>query len=145
MASRIKKPQDIVDAPYMIRAVQAHVTGQVIKIKLASAVQVIIPIASLGTPWTTTSKEKLANVRLQFGGSWLWWDDLDEGLVLDEILPTLLGIKPAAMLARLGRGTSTPKKAAAARAIASEVVALRKRHQYKSRQNAQSEVKIDAV
>jgi hypothetical protein len=112
----MKKAQGIIDAPYLIRALQAHITGQALKIKLASGIQVIIPLTSLGAPWTTASKEKLANLRLRFGGSWLWWDDLDEGIILDEILPAVIGIKPAAMLARLGRGTSTPKKAAAARA-----------------------------
>jgi len=46
----------------------------------------------------------------------LWWDDLDDGLVLNEVLPAMLDMKLAAKLARLERGKSTPKKAAAARA-----------------------------
>jgi hypothetical protein len=50
------------------------------------------------------------------GGSWLWWDDLGEGLVIDELLTTTLRLNPAALLARRSRGRrASPAKRAAAR------------------------------
>jgi hypothetical protein len=84
-------------------------------IELGTGLQIGIPIAILGEPWTTATKKQLANVRLEGEGTSLWWDNLDEGFVLDECLPMWMGIKPASILARLARGKSTPKKAAAAR------------------------------
>ncbi len=110
------KTRAVIDAPYLIYAEKAHVTNQRLTIAFTSTIQIVVPIGWLGEPWTTATKQQLRNVRLQSGGSTLWWEDLDEGFVLDEILPGMFGIKPAVLLARLGRGRSTPKKAAAARA-----------------------------
>jgi hypothetical protein len=81
----------------------------------SSGIVVEIPIEKLGKPWTAATAKELSNVRLQFGGTSLWWEDLDEGFVLDEYLPSLLGLNPAVLLGRLGGGASTQKKAAAAR------------------------------
>jgi hypothetical protein len=112
----MKLTQAIIDDPYVLHAARARVANQMLRIELASKIQVIVPLAVLGEPWTKAGKKQLANIRLEGDGSSLWWDDLDDGLVLDEVLPAMLGMKPAAMLARLARGKSTPKKAAAARA-----------------------------
>jgi len=56
-----------------------------------------------------------SRVRLRMGGSWLWGDDLGEGLVLDELLATTLRINAAVLLARQARGrrASLAKRAAA--------------------------------
>jgi hypothetical protein len=101
----MKLTQAIIDDPYVLHATRARVTNHILKIELASKIQVIVPLAVLGEPWTEAGKKQLANIRLE-----------GDGLVLDEVLPAMLGMKPGAMLARLARGKSTPKKAAAARA-----------------------------
>jgi len=94
----MKLTQAIIYDPYTLFAARANVRNQVLTIELTSTIQVVIPIVVLGEPWTKASNKQF-----------------DEGLVLDEVLPAMLGFKPASMLARLGRGTSTPKKAAAVR------------------------------
>jgi hypothetical protein len=111
----MNKRDEVVDAPYTMQATAATITGESLVLLFASSADVSIPIAWLGPPWTTATKRRLENVTLQLGGSCVWWDDLDDGFVLDEVLPAALGMKPAAMLARRARGISTPKKAAAAR------------------------------
>jgi hypothetical protein len=109
------KRYQINDAPYVMRARDATISGANLVLWFASGLQVVMPIAGLGEPWTAANKRRLKNVTLQLEGSCLWWPDLDDGFVLDEVLPTAFGMRPAAMLARNGRGKSTPKKAAAAR------------------------------
>jgi hypothetical protein len=111
----MNKRYEVVDAPYTMQATAATMAGARLVLSFASSADVSIPIAWLGEPWTTATKQRLENVILQLGGSCVWWDDLDDGFVLDELLPAALGMKPAAMLARRARGFSTPKKAAAAR------------------------------
>ena len=111
----MNKRYEVVDAPYVMQATAATVVGATVVLSFASGTDVSIPIVWLGAPWANASKKHLENVTLQLAGSCVWWNDLDEGFVLDEVLPAALGLKPAAMLARRGRGTSTPKKAAAAR------------------------------
>ena len=61
-------------------------------------------------------KRALENVRPYLGGSWIFWDELDEGIALDEWLPYTLGMEPAALLGKRNRGKkASPKKARAAR------------------------------
>jgi hypothetical protein len=85
-------------------------------VRLNGGVLVTIPVAALGEPWSKASRRQLARVRLRMGGSGLWWDDLGKGVVLDEILPSLLNVNPARLLARCSRGRKASlAKAAAAR------------------------------
>ena len=109
------KRYKVTDDPYQLNAVAARVTAKALKISFPNGVIVEVPIGLLGEPWTSASRKSLANLRLESGGGTVWWDDLDEGLIFDEHLPAILRVNPAAMMGRLGRGTSTPKKAAAAR------------------------------
>jgi hypothetical protein len=85
-------------------------------LKLSPDVTVSVSIASLAQPWASASKKEVENVRLRFGGTWIFWDDLDEGIQLDEWLPNVLNIRPAALLGKRNRGKkASPKKARAAR------------------------------
>jgi hypothetical protein len=123
-----------VDAPYALYAARVEATAKQLTIALTNGVTVIVPILSLGKPWTSATPQRVGDVRLRMGGSWLWWDALNEGLVLDELLPTALGLNPAAMLARQARGRrASPAKAAAARANGAKGGRPRKRRAVSSR------------
>ncbi len=116
MTATLKERPEIVDAPYAIRAIKAEVARARLRLTLSDGVTVEIPVKALGAPWTKTSQAQIARVRLRMGGSWLWWDDLGEGLVLDELLAATLRLNPAALLARQSRGRrASPAKRAAAR------------------------------
>lgn len=116
-AKPVSRGAEVVDAPYVLHAARAQANSEQLTIELTNGVAVVIPIVALGKPWTSASSQQLANLRLRMGGSWLWWDELNEGLVLDELLPTALRLNPAALLARQARGRrASPAKAAAARA-----------------------------
>jgi hypothetical protein len=116
MTTAVRERPDIVDAPYAIRAVKAEATKARLRLTLKDGVTVEIPTKALGTPWTKANAAQIARVRLRMGGSWLWWDDLGEGLVLDELLATTLRLNPAVLLARRSRGRrASPAKRAAAR------------------------------
>ena len=106
----------IIDKPYTVLAVHVEANSERLCIQLKTGMEVVIPTLKLGKPWIGASEQQLANVRLGMGGSWLWWDDLEEGFVLEEVLPSYLGLNPASMLARKARGRrASPTKAAAAR------------------------------
>ena len=110
------KDRTVIDSPYALRAKRAAVVSDSVRFELDGGVVVAIPVKALGFPWTQANAKKLANVHLRFGGTWLWWDDLDEGLVLDELFASTIRLNPAAMLARRARGRrASPAKAAAAR------------------------------
>ena len=116
MIAAVKEKKDIIDAPYILRAVRADASRKRLRIALAEGVAVEIPIKALGSPWTEATSAQIARVRLRMGGSWLWWDALGEGLVLDELLSTAFKLNPAMLLARRARGRrASPAKAAAAR------------------------------
>jgi len=84
--------------------------------QLTPSATVAVDVASLGEPWVSASKKAVENVRLMLGGSWIFWDDLDEGIELDEWLPHVLNIQPAALLGKRNRGKkASPRKARAAR------------------------------
>jgi hypothetical protein len=111
-----KERPEIIDAPYALRARKAEVARARLRLTLNDGVAVEIPIKALGAPWTKATAAEIARVRLRMGGSWLWWDDLGEGVVLDELLTTTLRLNPAALLARRSRGRrASPAKRAAAR------------------------------
>ncbi len=98
-------------------AVRAEANSEQLRIELANGVAVTAPIVSLGGPWTSANSRQFAHARMRMGGSWLWPDELKEGLVLGELLPTALRLNPAALLARQARGRrASSAKAAAARA-----------------------------
>ena len=85
-------------------------------IALSAFAAVVIDIASLREPWTSAPKKKVENVRLEGGGAALFWDDLDEGIELDEWLPYVLNMDPAKLLGARNRGKkASPAKARAAR------------------------------
>ncbi len=116
MTAALRERPIIIDAPYAIRAVKARVTKARLRLTFKDGVTVEIPTKALGAPWTKASATQIARVRLRMGGSWLWWDDLGEGLVLDELLATTLRLNPAVLLARRSRGRrASPAKRAAAR------------------------------
>lgn len=102
--------------PAVLHALSVKVRSGKLIIQLRPAATVCIEIESLGEPWTSASKKAVENVRLEIGGSWLFWGDLDEGIALDEWLPYALGIEPAALLGKRNRGKkASPAKARAAR------------------------------
>lgn len=116
MTAALKERPGIIDAPYAIRAAKAEVARARLRLTLNDGVAVEIPIKALGAPWTKASAAQISRVRLRMGGSWLWWDELGEGLVLDELLATTLRLNPAVLLARRSRGRrASPAKRAAAR------------------------------
>ena len=116
MTTALRERHDIIDAPYAIRATSVEAKRSRLRMTLAGGVAVEIPIKALGPPWTRASVAQIARVRLRMGGSWLWWDDLGEGLVLDELLARSLRLNPAVLLARRARGRrASPAKRAAAR------------------------------
>ena len=85
-------------------------------IQLTPFAAATIDIGSLREPWASAPRKAVENVRLDLGGSWIFWDDLDEGIELDEWLPYVLNIQPAALLGKRNRGKkASPKKARAAR------------------------------
>jgi len=116
MTAVLKERPEVIDAPYALRARKAEVARARLRLTLNDGVAVEIPIRALGAPWTKASASQIARVQLRMGGTWLWWDDLGEGLVLDELLATSLRLNPAALLARRSRGRrASPAKRAAAR------------------------------
>ena len=106
----------VIDNPYVLRAVDVRVRSGRLLITLSSDVIVNVSIASLGKPWTSSTKKASENVRLDLGGHGLFWKDLDEVIALDEWLPYALGIEPARLLGMRNRGKkASPAKARAAR------------------------------
>ena len=106
----------VIDAPNRLRVARVVATEERLVLDLTDGVTVAIPLITLGAPWVGASRTQLANVRPRMGGTWLWWDDLGEGLVLDELLVTTFKLNPAVLLARRARGRpATPAKRAAAR------------------------------
>ena len=105
-----------VDAPSTLNAENVFVKDGRVVMKLSPDATVSVAIASLGEPWISASKKHAENVRLRFGGTWIFWDDLDEGIQLDEWLPYVLNLRPGALLGKRNRGKkASPKKARAAR------------------------------
>jgi len=106
-----------VRAPANLHALAVRVRAGELFIQLTPKAGVCIDLGALREPWTSASKKAVENVRLMLGGSWIFWDDLDEGIQLDEWLPDVLGIRPAALLGKRNRGKkASPEKARAARA-----------------------------
>lgn len=103
-----------VHAPAVLHALSVKVRAGELRIQLTSTAGVCIDVDSLREPWASASKSAVENVRLMLGGSWIFWDDLDEGIQLDEWLPYVLGIQPASLLGKRNRG----KKASTAKARA---------------------------
>jgi hypothetical protein len=107
---------DVIYVPSVIHALSVKVRGRQLVIQLSASAAVVIDIASLREPWTSAPKKKVENVRLEGGGAALFWDDLDEGIELDEWLPYALNMDPAKLLGMRNRGKkASPKKARAAR------------------------------
>jgi hypothetical protein len=106
----------IPNSPCILYAASARATRKDLTIVLTSGTIVIVPTKSLGKPWADATQSQLSNLILEAGGSTLWWEDLDEGFELDEALPSMIGFKPASLLARKGRGRKASiAKASAAR------------------------------
>jgi hypothetical protein len=106
----------VIYAPSVIHALSVKVQGKHLLIQLSASATVVIDIASLREPWTSAPKKKVENVRLEGGGAALFWDDLDEGIELDEWLPYALNMDPAKLLGMRNRGKkASPAKARAAR------------------------------
>jgi hypothetical protein len=107
---------EVIYAPSIIHALSVKVRGEQLVIQLSASAAVVIDIASLREPWTSAPKKKVENVRLEGGGAALFWDDLDEGIELDEWLPYVLNMDPAKLLGMRNRGKkASPAKARAAR------------------------------
>ncbi|MBV8490386.1 MAG: hypothetical protein JO199_07655 [Candidatus Eremiobacteraeota bacterium] len=104
----------VVYTPSVIHALSVKIRGKALVIRLSPSAEVTIDIASLREPWTSASKKAVENVRLDLGGSWIFWDDLDEGIELDEWLPYVLNMDPAKLLGARNHG----KKASFAKARA---------------------------
>lgn len=106
----------VIDNPYVLQAQDVCVRTGRLLITLSPHAIVNVSIASLGKPWTTSTKKARENVRLYLGGHGLFWEDLDEVIALDEWLPYALGIDPARLLGMRNRGKkASPAKARAAR------------------------------
>ena len=102
--------------PFVLRATKIYVRAGNLFITLSPDISVSVSLASLGKPWATATRKAAANVRLDFGGTCLFWEDLDEVIALDEWLPYALGIEPARLLGMRNRGKkASPAKARAAR------------------------------
>ena len=106
----------VVRVPTSLHALSVKVRSGRLVIQLTPSAAVGVDIESLGEPWASAPKKTVENVRLMLGGSWIFWDDLDEGIELDEWLPYVLNMRPAALLGKRNRGKkASPKKARAAR------------------------------
>ena len=107
----------VIDAPSAFHATDVRVSRGILYVTLSPTITIQTPIEALGDPWVSASPRAVANVRLRFGGSVVFWDDLDEALELDEWIPTEMQIRAGALLAKAARGKkASTAKAAAARA-----------------------------
>ena len=107
----------VVEVRSTFRATDVAVAHGILRLILPGLVELRYPVAALGEPWKGASAKVLSNVRLRVGGTWLYWDDLEEAVILDEWLPSVLAIRPGALLAKRGRGKkASPAKARAAQA-----------------------------
>jgi hypothetical protein len=114
--NRSARVSGVVYTPSVIHALSVKVRGNNLVIELSASAAVIIDTASLREPWASAPKKAIENVRLEHGGSSIFWDDLDEGIELDEWLPYVLNMDPAKLLGMRNRGKkASPAKARAAR------------------------------
>jgi hypothetical protein len=98
-------------APYRLKAFAVRASRGNVYITLADGIIVVIPVSTLGEPWATSSARVIANISLRLSGAWLWWEDLDEGIVLDEFFEARLLLNRVAK-SNSGKRQRGPSKAA---------------------------------
>ena len=86
---RIAEERDVPFIPYALRARKVKATAKRLSFELNSGVTIHVPIKNLGVPWTRANAKDLAEVRLAMGGIFLWWDDLEDGVVVGELMAAI--------------------------------------------------------